>query len=279
MVILSLGEIVFDIFADGEKLPGGAPLNFAYYCNFFPGNEAYLVSAVGNDTLGDELLSEVAKLHLSAKYITQNERPTGTVRISHSGNQENAYEIAQNTAFDSIQLNHIHQQADLIYFGTLALRSPHNRQQWRHFLDRQKAFVAVDLNFRQPFFSREIIMFCLQRCNLLKVNEAEWKIMTMELDLNLTPEEFIQKFGLEYLVITKGAQGAELITSREKIFTPAVKTQVCDTTGCGDSFVAVLCHELLHHQTPAIAMQKAAAVAAKVAARKGALVSYDVLRN
>ena len=276
MVIFSLGEIVFDIFGDGTKLPGGAPLNFAYYSNFYPGNQAYVVSAVGSDKLGDELLAEVTNLKLSSKYITRNSRPTGTVRIEQGLNHENSYEIARDTAFDMIELDSIREKADLIYFGTLALRGRSNRMQYKNFLDRQKSFVAADLNFRQHFFDREVILFCLDRCNLLKTNETEWEALAKELDISLMPESFIQKFDIDYLVITKGEKGSELITSRERIAVAAVETIVSDTTGCGDSFLAVLCHELLNKQAPAVAMQRAASIAAKVAAQKGALVNYKL---
>ena len=50
-LIVGLGEALWDCLPDGRKL-GGAPANFAYHASQF-GNEAYAVSAVGNDDLGD----------------------------------------------------------------------------------------------------------------------------------------------------------------------------------------------------------------------------------
>jgi fructokinase len=53
MVIVGLGEVLWDMLPSGKML-GGAPANFAYHvsqCGF----PAVLVSAVGNDALGEEI--------------------------------------------------------------------------------------------------------------------------------------------------------------------------------------------------------------------------------
>ena len=45
--IMGIGELVWDLLPDGRQL-GGAPVNFAYWCNRL-GAEGYPVSAVGSD--------------------------------------------------------------------------------------------------------------------------------------------------------------------------------------------------------------------------------------
>ena len=47
--IMGIGELVWDLLPDGRQL-GGAPVNFAYWCNRL-GAEGYPVSAVGSDDL------------------------------------------------------------------------------------------------------------------------------------------------------------------------------------------------------------------------------------
>jgi len=46
------GEILFDVFADGEYL-GGAPLNCGWYLRQF-GIEVQMVSAIGKDQRGQQ---------------------------------------------------------------------------------------------------------------------------------------------------------------------------------------------------------------------------------
>ena len=55
--IVGIGEILWDIFPDRKAL-GGAPANFAYHCKNL-GHEAYAVSAIGHDTLGQEIKQEL----------------------------------------------------------------------------------------------------------------------------------------------------------------------------------------------------------------------------
>ena len=79
--IVALGEIVWDLFAD-EKRPGGAPLNFAFHASQF-GHEAWVVSRIGRDALGRELLDAVREMKLPTDLIQVDpEKPTGTVKIS-----------------------------------------------------------------------------------------------------------------------------------------------------------------------------------------------------
>ena len=60
--VVGLGEVLWDVLPEGKKL-GGAPANFAYHISQF-GYDAMAVSAVGNDTLGDETLQALKKPRL-----------------------------------------------------------------------------------------------------------------------------------------------------------------------------------------------------------------------
>ena len=68
MRILSFGEIIFDIYPDRECI-GGAPLNFAAHaCR--EGADAYLLSAVGNDILGNRALEFLNKIGIFTDYVS-----------------------------------------------------------------------------------------------------------------------------------------------------------------------------------------------------------------
>ena len=54
LIIVGIGEALWDLLPDGKKI-GGAPANFAYHVSQF-GFESQVVSAVGNDKLGEEIL-------------------------------------------------------------------------------------------------------------------------------------------------------------------------------------------------------------------------------
>ena len=51
MTILSLGEILWDVFPDGREELGGAPFNLAFHASRL-GHEPVFISAVGDDPRG-----------------------------------------------------------------------------------------------------------------------------------------------------------------------------------------------------------------------------------
>ena len=55
--VVGMGEVLWDVFGDSKRL-GGAPANFAYHASRF-GHEGLVVSAVGNDTDGDDIVAEL----------------------------------------------------------------------------------------------------------------------------------------------------------------------------------------------------------------------------
>ena len=56
-IIVGIGEILWDVFPHGKVL-GGAPANFAYHVSQF-GFDGYVVSAIGDDLLGDEIIENI----------------------------------------------------------------------------------------------------------------------------------------------------------------------------------------------------------------------------
>lgn len=76
--------------------PGGAPANFAYHASQF-GFDSRVVSAVGEDRLGDEILESFDDKQL--KYVIERvPYPTGTVQVQVDGNGIPGYEIRQKVA-------------------------------------------------------------------------------------------------------------------------------------------------------------------------------------
>ena len=97
--IVGIGEVLWDCLPEGRKL-GGAPANFAYHVGQF-GWQSSVVSAVGNDALGDEILQIFKEVKL-ANDIARVEQHTGTVQVTLSADGIPSYEICENVAWDNI---------------------------------------------------------------------------------------------------------------------------------------------------------------------------------
>ena len=103
-VIIGVGEILWDMLPGGKML-GGAPTNFAYHCQQL-GAKSYVISAIGNDESGNEILGVVNRLQLSSEHINIAEQyPTGTVTVKLDDAGHPDYTIHQNVAWDFIPFN------------------------------------------------------------------------------------------------------------------------------------------------------------------------------
>ena len=98
--IVGIGELLWDVLPAGRRL-GGAPVNFAFYAQ--EGAEACIVSAVGQDASGDELLGGIAALGLGVRAVQRNAHPTSTVEVTLDAAGIPAYRIREQVAWDYIE--------------------------------------------------------------------------------------------------------------------------------------------------------------------------------
>ena len=123
-IVISLGEILWDMLPTGKRA-GGAPVNFAYHASQ-NGAKSFAISAVGNDELGAELLSDAHKAGINT-LVQTNEYPTGTVDVALT-NGIPEYTIVENVAWDHIKLTdelvEAVSKADAVCFGTLVCAPP-----------------------------------------------------------------------------------------------------------------------------------------------------------
>src|SRR5215831_3794973 len=78
--LLVLGEVLWDLFDHSLRL-GGAPLNFSAHAKRL-GHNPLLISAVGNDDLGDRTIQCMSDLGIDTKFLQKTSRyETGTARV------------------------------------------------------------------------------------------------------------------------------------------------------------------------------------------------------
>ena len=136
MKLLSFGEICWDI-CGKEKTLGGAPLNLAAHAAI-QGTESYLLSAVGKDSLGNEALTKISAMGVKTDYISRHPQwVTGQCHITVDPKGLPHYRVPDRLSYDQITLpSQLIEHFDVIAFGTLSLRSEHNRSILLHLLKR-----------------------------------------------------------------------------------------------------------------------------------------------
>ena len=134
--VVGMGEALWDVLPEGKKL-GGAPANFAYHVSQF-GLESRVVSAVGDDKLGKEILDNFREKELNG-IVETVPYPTGTVQVTLDDVGVPCYDIKEGVAWDNIPytdaLEELARQTRAVCFGSLAQRSVVSRQTIGRFLD------------------------------------------------------------------------------------------------------------------------------------------------
>lgn len=277
--IVGIGEALWDCLPDGRKL-GGAPANFAYHVGQF-GWESAVVSAVGNDALGDEILQVFDEVKLSY-HIARVGWPTGTVQVTLSQEGIPSYEICEDVAWDNIpwtdELSALALRTKAVCFGSLAQRSQVSRKTIMQFIasmsdDTERIF---DINLRQHFYSLDVIEESLRCTTILKLNDEEIVVVAKLLGLSGTEEEVCRQILVRYprlrmIILTCGAVGSYVFTPDETSYIETPKVIVADTVGAGDSFTATFVAKILAGASVREAHSKAVAVSAYVCTQHGAM--------
>ena len=280
-VIVGMGEALWDVLPEGKKI-GGAPANFAYHVSQF-GLDSCVVSAIGDDKLGEEILDNFKEKEL--KHLIETvPYPTGTVQVEIDQAGIPQYDIKENVAWDNIpytaMLDDLASRTQAVCFGSLAQRSVVSRKTINSFLDampqNDDTLVVFDVNLRQGFYNKEILCNSMQRCNILKINDEELVVVSRMfgypgIDLQDKCWILLGKYNLKMLILTCGINGSYVFTPGNVSFQPTPKVEVADTVGAGDSFTAAFIASIIKGKSVADAHRCAVEVSAYVCTQPGAM--------
>ena len=276
-VIVGIGEILWDMLPSGKAL-GGAPANFAYHAMRL-GEEGWAVSAIGDDDLGREIMDIVGSKGLK-NIISVTDKPTGTVEVELDGRGVPTYNIMEDVAWDNIpftpEMEVLASRADAVCFGSLVQRM-NSRRSVLGFVRamRPDALKVFDINLRQHYYSREVIKESLKLSDILKINDEEIRTVADMFGLGdddvAACRSLIASYGLRLVILTKGADGSEVITADEVIPQSVGHVDVVDTVGAGDAFTAAFVVAYLRGETLAQAQRLATETASYVCSCKGAM--------
>lgn len=279
--IVGIGDVLWDCLPEGRKI-GGAPANFAYYMSQF-GYDSLLVSAIGNDPLGEEI-KEVLEEKSLDHFLAIPGQPTGTVNVQLDDRGIPTYEIVENVAYDFIpytpQLDAIAGKCTVACFGSMTQRNPVSRNTIRKFLEAMPQtddiWKVFDINLRQHFYDKEIIAESLRLCNVFKINDEEFETVKEMFgyegeSYQETCRRIISEWNLKFLILTCGTNGSYICTSTEESFMETPQVDVADTVGAGDSFIATFMAHILKGYSISQAHRQAVQVSAYVCTRLGGM--------
>lgn len=279
-VIAGIGEVLWDVYPDAAHF-GGAPANFACHAAGL-GTEAWMVSAVGGDDLGERALEKLRERGVECGHVSRDpDHATGRVLVTLNAAGQASYEFAANTAWDHLAwsdgLAALAVRCDAVCFGTLGQRSPVSRETIRRFVEATPpaALRVFDVNLRQRFYSAELIQAALRIASALKLNDEELPIVAELCGVRaVTPREMLIElaalYELRFVALTRGPHGSLLLAGTEEDECPALTGNIVDTVGAGDAFTATLVTDFLRGLPLASINRHANAVASYVCSQNGA---------
>jgi fructokinase len=176
--VVSLGEVLWDVFPDGPRF-GGAPANVACHAAAF-GARSVMVSQVGSDQLGNQAIEALRERGVVTDYVSVSAtHPTGTVVVELDAAGKPSFSIGENVAWDHLvwseQLGQLAAQTDAVCFGTLGQRCESSRRVIEQFVSQtpRSALRILDVNLRPPFDADAPVETSLEKANILKLSDDE----------------------------------------------------------------------------------------------------------
>ena len=285
--VICFGEMLWDMLPTG-KMAGGAPMNVAIHLKNFSHN-ASVISRVGMDDLGKELLEFIDTNGLDSQFIQQGQdHLTGVVKVNMDDKNNVSYKIVKPVAWDYILLEenalNAVKNADCFVFGSLSARSEQTFDTLKKLLEVASTKV-LDINFRPPYYDKETVEYLLSKTDILKLNHLELdEVCQWFFEVNNLREKLFklsQLFNIETICVTLGEDGAMLFHDGKIYNSSGFKVEVTDTIGSGDSFLACFIANFLNQENIEKTLQKACAVGALVAQNHGAtpFISEQDIQN
>jgi adenosine kinase len=232
--ILNVAFLVPDL----RREYGGCAGNIAYSLKLL-GEEPLIMATVGHDF--DPYERRMDQLGLSRRHVRRLENQFTAQAFITTDIDDNQITAFHPGAMSDSHLNRIGATDGI----RLAIVSPDGRQgMFEHARDLGHAGVPYVFDPGQglPMFSGDDLLEMLAGARCLTVNDYEAKLVELKTGMPLA--ELARR--VEAVVVTRGADGSDMLTGGQQIHVPAVKADsLVDPTGCGDAFRAGLLYGMV----------------------------------
>ncbi len=253
------GETIWDIFPE-EQVIGGAPFNFAAHLAHL-GNEAYLISAVGKDELGEKALAMAERHGIKTDLIQVNDYPTGACLVTLDAKGIPSYNVLTDVAYDHIAANEtminsiraIH--ADMFYFNTLIQRCEESKRSLVRILSTCRfPEIVCDVNLRKDCFDRDSLALCMEKATIVKISSEEghflYELGLLEQSNVDLPHAVAARYrNVKLVVYTLGKDGSMVLDTASGVLYESGKpadVKVVSTVGAGDCYGAAFASTYLN---------------------------------
>jgi fructokinase len=248
--VVVIGEALMDVVSrpDGAvEHPGGSPANVAYGLGRL-GVNAGLLTAIGDDARGAAIESHLASAGVvllpGARSLERTASATATLAADGSA----SYVFDIDWKLEPLAPAYLPM---VLHTGSIATFLAPGASTVRSMLERahRECMVTYDPNIRPALLGShaealQLFEDLVPLTDVVKLSDEDafWLYPGKQLEDTAAR---ILKLGADLAVVTTGSQGSLLRTASTQLSVPAVPTDVADTIGAGDSYMAALILGLL----------------------------------
>ncbi|MCX7567669.1 carbohydrate kinase [Sulfitobacter sp. F26169L] len=227
---------------------GGAVFNTAIALGRL-GVQTGMLSGISTDMFGRQLVEGLKASHVDTSNLIMSDRPTTLAFVRLVGGHATYDFYDENSAGRMLlpeDMPALSDEVSALYFGGISLACEPGAEAYPSLLERnaQGRAVMLDPNIR-PGFIRDIARYrerldrMMALSNIVKVSDEDLNWLIPEpLSLREKTENLLAK-GPSVVILTRGGEGATgYLTSGEEVQVSALKAEIVDTVGAGDTFNA-----------------------------------------
>ena len=231
------------------------------------GGKVVHIGCLGSE--GGWLRGQIAGFDLPLDEIATVEAPTGhaVIYVDDRGENQIVLFAGANRAFTKTR---IERALDKARAGDWVLLQ--NETNLVSHIARQAQARGLKVAYSAAPFDAGAVAGILDHINLLALNEGE--AAAFEKASGRHPADL----ELDHVLITRGANGADLYSAGQRIFQPGFRVETLDTTGAGDTFLGAFMAKFKDGQA-ARALEFAAGAAALQVTRQGAATAIPTAQQ
>ena len=247
-MILCCGEALIDMLprqtTEGGNAfaphAGGSVFNTAIALGRL-GAPVQFFSGLSSDLFGDILREELARSNVDSSPAALADRPTTLAFVTLTDGHASYAFYDENTVGRMLGSDDLPRtEADALFFGGISLMVEPCGASYEALMLREAGnrVTMIDPNIRPSFIRDE----AAYRARLGRMLAAADIVKTSDEDLDWitggTDATALLEAGARFVLLTRGAEGVRVVTRDGTVDVPAVKAQVVDTVGAGDTFSA-----------------------------------------
>lgn len=257
-MVLSIGEILVDIFVDGDNkkaYPGGAPFNVASNIAYFNNKRIAFFGAVGTDEYGKFLLDH-ANNKINYLYVEELNDYHTTEAIVTLVDGERSFRFNREQGADyHLDINKLKEidlsNIKIVHIGSLMLSYKEGREFFNSAIEYLRQFkelkISFDVNYRDDIFNSEneaknVFLDAIKKVDIIKFTSEELELLTNKKDIEESLDTLLNNN--QIAVVTLGKEGSVFYSKDKYIKVASYPMKPVDTTGAGDAFYSYFLYEL-----------------------------------